>query len=194
MVIHLILDGGWIETTPKHPFYVEGKGWTDAEDLQIGDQIRQADGRTGTVWLRWNVHKTQEMYNLTVDTAHTFFVGEGQWLVHNDCPLVFGPSAGGKLREFANKVGGELLTDLPKPTELDWIDFSKQTLDQAAKTKRSVYFDLTHMEDVRGVLKGTGRYANTITGHELRYIANSWSVFEPVVTFFYKSRPIRLPR
>jgi hypothetical protein len=25
------------------------------------------------------------MYNLTVDTAHTFFVGEGQWLVHNAC-------------------------------------------------------------------------------------------------------------
>ncbi len=28
---------------------------------------------------------TQVMYNLTVATAHTFFVGEGQWLVHNDC-------------------------------------------------------------------------------------------------------------
>ena len=29
------------------------------------------------------------MYNLTVDTAHTFFVGQGQWLVHNAgvCPI-----------------------------------------------------------------------------------------------------------
>jgi hypothetical protein len=25
------------------------------------------------------------MYNLTVDEAHTFFVGDGQWLVHNVC-------------------------------------------------------------------------------------------------------------
>src|SRR5258708_552653 len=25
------------------------------------------------------------MYNLTVDTAHTFFVGEGQLLLHNSC-------------------------------------------------------------------------------------------------------------
>ena len=25
----------------------------------------------------------QRMYNLTVDTAHTFFVGHGAWLVHN---------------------------------------------------------------------------------------------------------------
>jgi hypothetical protein len=29
------------------------------------------------------------MYNLTVDEAHTFFVGDGQWLVHNiECPPV----------------------------------------------------------------------------------------------------------
>jgi hypothetical protein len=27
------------------------------------------------------------MYNLTVDEAHTFFVGDGQWLVHNTDPL-----------------------------------------------------------------------------------------------------------
>jgi hypothetical protein len=25
------------------------------------------------------------MCNFTVDTAHTYFVGEGQWLVHNQC-------------------------------------------------------------------------------------------------------------
>jgi RHS repeat-associated protein len=83
IVTELIIDGEWIETTPEHPFYVEGKGWVDAEDLQTGDRVRQADGTTGIVWLQWNVHKTQEMYNLTVDTAHTFFVGDGQWLVHN---------------------------------------------------------------------------------------------------------------
>jgi guanyl-specific ribonuclease Sa len=27
------------------------------------------------------------MYNLTVEGAHTFFVGQHQWLVHNQCPL-----------------------------------------------------------------------------------------------------------
>lgn len=85
VLTYLIVDGEWIETTPEHPFYVEGKGWVNAEDLRIGDKIRQADGTTGRVWLKWNVYKNQEMYNLTVDTAHTYFVGEGQWLVHNAC-------------------------------------------------------------------------------------------------------------
>lgn len=83
VVVNHILDGEWIETTLEHPFYMEGKGWVNAEDLQTGDQVHQADGTTGTVWLKWNVQKTQEMYNLYVDTAHTFFVGDGQWLVHN---------------------------------------------------------------------------------------------------------------
>jgi hypothetical protein len=83
VVTEVIIDGEWIETTPEHPFYVEDKGWVNAEDLRTGDEVRQADGTTGTVWLRWNVETSQEMYNLTVDEAHTFFVGDGQWLVHN---------------------------------------------------------------------------------------------------------------
>ncbi|KAA0265716.1 MAG: hypothetical protein DPW18_13750 [Chloroflexi bacterium] len=60
-------------------------GWVEADDLKFGDEVCQADGTTGIVWLKWNVEKAREMYNLTVDTAHTFFVGEGQWLVHNTC-------------------------------------------------------------------------------------------------------------
>lgn len=85
VLTELIIAGEWIETTPEHPFYVEGKGWTPAGDLEFGDQIRQADGEFESVWLKWDIQKYQEMYNLTVDEAHTYFVGEGQWLVHNDC-------------------------------------------------------------------------------------------------------------
>lgn len=92
VLTELIINGEWIETTPEHPFYVEGKGWTPAGDLKFGDQIRQADGTFESVWLKWDIQKYQEMYNLTVDEAHTFFVGEGQWLVHNSgCnPKIFG--------------------------------------------------------------------------------------------------------
>jgi hypothetical protein len=31
--------------------------------------------------------RPQVMYNLTVDVAHTFFVGNGRWLVHNQCNI-----------------------------------------------------------------------------------------------------------
>jgi hypothetical protein len=46
VLVELILDGEWIETTPENPFYVKGKGWMPAEDLRLGDEIRQADGAT----------------------------------------------------------------------------------------------------------------------------------------------------
>ncbi len=86
VITELIIDGEWIETTPEHPFYTEEEGWLPASEIEIGMHIRQADGGYELVWLKWDVYKTQEMYNLTVDTAHTYFVGEGQWLVHNGCP------------------------------------------------------------------------------------------------------------
>lgn len=51
--------------------------------MQIGDDIRNADGSTGEVESVAFEQTSQEMYNLTVDEAHTFYVGDGQWLVHN---------------------------------------------------------------------------------------------------------------
>jgi hypothetical protein len=92
-IVLLTLDSEMLETTADHPFYVveanewspylsAGK-WIDAGDLQVGDDVRQADGTAGEVRSVRVVAQRQPMYNLTVDTAHTFFVGESQWLVHN---------------------------------------------------------------------------------------------------------------
>jgi hypothetical protein len=80
-----MIDGEPIETTPEHPFFVLLRGWVAAGDLNVGDAIRQADGTYGSIEESLLLHQPQLMYNLTVDTAHTFFVGEGQWLVHNLC-------------------------------------------------------------------------------------------------------------
>jgi hypothetical protein len=57
--------------------------WVNAGDLDVGDAVRQADGTTGIVQAVVVVERRQPMYNLTVAVAHTFFVGEQQWLVHN---------------------------------------------------------------------------------------------------------------
>jgi RHS repeat-associated protein len=85
MLVRLMIDGEPIETTPEHPFFVLLRGWVAAGDLNVGDAIRQADGTYGSIEESLLLHQPQLMYNLTVDTAHTFFVGEGQWLVHNLC-------------------------------------------------------------------------------------------------------------
>jgi hypothetical protein len=44
------------------------------------------DGDFGTVDAVVITDGTAEVYNLTVDEAHTYFVGDGAWLVHNACP------------------------------------------------------------------------------------------------------------
>ncbi len=85
-----------LETTTEHPFYVveinewlplaQSARWVDAIDLRVGDAVLQADGETGRVLAVGVVDAPQRMYNLTVDTAHTFFVGDQQWLVHNCGP------------------------------------------------------------------------------------------------------------
>jgi hypothetical protein len=89
-----------IETTPGHPFrivtFVDGKHrpkpeghedlsnvWVGAGDLKVGDTIKRSNGQLGVVKAVEVKNDRQVVYNLTVEGAHTFFVGEGQWLVHN---------------------------------------------------------------------------------------------------------------
>jgi len=72
-----------LRTTPEHPFYTIAGEWVEAENLTIGDLIWSLDGDYGTVEDIDLIQTQQPMYNLTVAEAHTFFVGDGDWLVHN---------------------------------------------------------------------------------------------------------------
>jgi hypothetical protein len=83
--VYLTVDGETIETTPEHPFYAADGEWIAAANLDVGDEVYQVDGSYGTVETMSFVYRPQGMYNLTVEGAHTYFVGDEQWLVHNGC-------------------------------------------------------------------------------------------------------------
>ncbi len=85
-VLYLTIEGKVIETTPNHPFYDAQRGWIAADELAVGRQVRKSDGGYGVVEVSETVYQSQPMYNLSVEYAHTYFVGDGQWLVHNKCP------------------------------------------------------------------------------------------------------------
>lgn len=109
--------------------------------------------------------------------------------------LVYGPSAGGKLREWRNKRGGgKLLQDERYPYEsgMSWTDFSIRTMDRAVLTGRLIHFDLTHM-DVPGALTRTGPYRDTVTSHELRHIRDHWNRFQTVVKFYRNDQEVSPP-
>jgi len=82
-VVYLTIDGETIVTTVEHPFYTAEDEWVDALDLVVGDEVRTAEWTTGVVENVYEVTRPQPMYNFTVDVAHTYFIGENQWLVHN---------------------------------------------------------------------------------------------------------------
>jgi hypothetical protein len=93
-LLELELGGARVETTEDHPFWnATDEAWQQAEDLDVGDYVLSADGRTIVVG---GLHESRAFagtaFNLTVDDIHTYFVqvGSEEILVHNTCPGVGG--------------------------------------------------------------------------------------------------------
>ncbi|MGY6656849.1 polymorphic toxin-type HINT domain-containing protein [Amycolatopsis sp. TRM77291] len=86
---------GKITATDEHPFWVESLGrWLGAEDLKAGYRFLTADNRPATVTGTRSFSDVRQVYNLTVDGIHTYYVGAGSGqttaadvLVHNCGPL-----------------------------------------------------------------------------------------------------------
>ena len=77
------IDGELVEVTPGHAFLTVERGWVEAADLRPGEQVPSVTGAAGIVGeIRWD-RGPATMYDLTVETVHTFAVGTGGWVVHN---------------------------------------------------------------------------------------------------------------
>ena len=84
--LDVTIDGEVVHTTDEHPFFVikDGEGeWVKAKDLQVGDVIFNTMEMDGIVEVVEVVDEPQTMYNLSVQLVASYFVGDGQWLVHN---------------------------------------------------------------------------------------------------------------
>ncbi len=72
--------GGWtIRTTAEHPFWVKGRGWVAAQQLEAGHELRtrnrgwvRVDGLEGP-------KPSEPVYNMCVADYHTYFVGHQIW-------------------------------------------------------------------------------------------------------------------
>ena len=121
--LHLTIDGETLDTTPEHPFYTLLRGWVAATALRVGDQVQREDGSYGAVEAVRLDPTPRRMYNLTVAEAHTFFVGEQHWLVHNakqKCDIFerFGSEVEARL-SFKEK--GLVPKDSPHQNNPKWI-------------------------------------------------------------------------
>jgi hypothetical protein len=76
-----------LRVTPGHPFWVEGEGWVDSDELSDGAALWSATGIATSVF-GTSSEQTAEVYNFEVDGFHTYFVGALRTWVHNAtvCP------------------------------------------------------------------------------------------------------------
>lgn len=86
--IGLTIDDKYIETTLNHPFYSPIYNcWVEAGSLRVGDFVVDSNGNCQVVQATKtnNFKYPVTVYNFTVENNHTYFVGEGEILVHNEC-------------------------------------------------------------------------------------------------------------
>lgn len=87
--------GGVIETTDNHRFWSRtDRAWELAIELSVGEQLLQEEGGTASVVRVEQRPGSQDMWDLTVEVDHSFYVafGRGTVLVHNQDGLEHTPA------------------------------------------------------------------------------------------------------
>ncbi|MBP5493557.1 MAG: AHH domain-containing protein [Lachnospiraceae bacterium] len=87
VLVHVFVGDEEIITTEEHPFYVEGEGFVQANELKEGYILRTSDDEEVYVDRIEIEYLTEsiKVYNLRVEGFHTYFVSEILILVHNSC-------------------------------------------------------------------------------------------------------------
>ena len=90
--------------TEEHPFWVEGKGWTNAVDLSVGDAVSTLKSGALKVASIATDADTHTTYNFEVEDFHTYFVGDSALWVHYMCGGDGDAKAG--IKELTDASGG----------------------------------------------------------------------------------------
>ena len=75
-----------LRSTKGHPFFVVGKGWRMAKELQAGDKLVSLGRLVAIDEISPETEKV-EAHNLVVADSSTYFVGEDHILVHDNSPI-----------------------------------------------------------------------------------------------------------
>jgi hypothetical protein len=78
-LLHLHVGGLIIRTTAEHPFFVAGKEWLSAGELQAGDRLLGPNGEFVAVEEIFDTGEFDTVYNIRVADFHTYFVGSEEW-------------------------------------------------------------------------------------------------------------------
>ena len=89
-VVEVMLEGGdgdveQVVATPEHPFWIDGRGWVELSQIELGARVLSSNGVTMSVTSLGARAEPATVYNLEVAELHTYLVGRAGVLVHNSC-------------------------------------------------------------------------------------------------------------
>jgi len=85
-LLDLAMGADSIQTTAGHPLWVVGSGSRTAKHLKVGDRLHTVNGAVTIDHIE--ERKPETVYNLVVSENHSFYVGNGLLLVHDNSPLL----------------------------------------------------------------------------------------------------------
>jgi hypothetical protein len=101
-ILTVTTTGTTLQVTPQHPFWVIGKGWTDAGDLHLGDRLSTLAGAEQHIVSITSSLTSTTVYNFEVAGDHNYYITDAQLLVHN-CNLDY-HEGGGRGHTIAKHV------------------------------------------------------------------------------------------
>lgn len=97
-----------IEVTGKHPFWLDGKGWTLVKDLKVGDLLVSSNGSKLGIDKIEKEKREATVYNFEVEDFNSYFVSNlGVW-VHN-CTINSVNKLLSQMPEFTGSTRDKLL-------------------------------------------------------------------------------------
>ena len=85
-MVEVVTGDEKIQATVGHPFWVVGKGWKMAKELSEGDILSTLYGPVAVSSV--NEYENAQAFNLVVEGAANYYVGESGVLVHDNTPRV----------------------------------------------------------------------------------------------------------
>ena len=82
-IVTIVFNEEKLRCTPRHRFFTDS-GWLAARHLSAGIKVRSLDGEMRPVLAISIEPRETLVFNMRVDSQHTYFVGETGYLVHNE--------------------------------------------------------------------------------------------------------------
>jgi hypothetical protein len=88
-------NAGSVTTTDGHLFWVDGSGWTAAQDLQAGDRLLRSTGGSAIITANQMEKEKSKVYTLWLGRGHAFYANDV--LAHDLCGEMLLLGAGQKV-------------------------------------------------------------------------------------------------